>query len=149
MFQTKKEERTSRAPGSAAEARTTSIGQGVSFAGGISGRGDVEVFGTLEGPLTVDGRVRVGEGGRCLGDIEARDIVVEGEIRGDIRALERAELSPTARVFGKVQAPRLSIGEGARLEGTVVMSEGHLPADALPPEASTAGQAERRAVVPV
>lgn len=104
-------------------ATVTTLGAGVSFTGRLSGRGDAEIFGSLEGPIGIEGRAVVRKGARCVGDIEARNVAVEGEVIGDLRARDKVELLPTARVSGNVWARRLSIHEGARLEGRVVMDE--------------------------
>ncbi len=43
---------------------------------------------------------------------------------GQIVAQERAELLASAEVKGSVQAPKVVIAEGARLEGSVAMTQG-------------------------
>jgi cytoskeletal protein CcmA (bactofilin family) len=77
--------------------------------------------------------VTVGSDGDVEGEIHARQVVVGGRVRGDVRASERAELTSSGAVEGSVQAPKVVIAEGARLEGSVAMSPGENPA---PPEAA-------------
>jgi cytoskeletal protein CcmA (bactofilin family) len=79
------------------------------------------VAGRLEGKIVVAGSVKVGQGGEVEGDIEARDVLVAGNVRGEIRSSDRAELSATAVVAGTIQSPKIVIAEGAQLTGNVAM----------------------------
>ena len=49
-------------------------------------------------------------------------MVVGGRIRGDVHAAERAELTSSGAIEGSVQAPKVVIAEGARIDGSVAMS---------------------------
>ena len=53
-------------------------------------------------------------------------------VRGDVRASERGELTSSGAIEGSVQAPKVVIAEGARLEGSVAMAPEEKPG---PPEA--------------
>ena len=75
----------------------------------------------------------VGSDGEVEGEIHARQVVVGGRVRGDVRASERAELTSSGAIEGSVQAPKVVIAEGARLEGSVAMAPGEKPE---PPEAA-------------
>lgn len=75
----------------------------------------------------------IGGTGDVLGDVLARSVVVAGKVEGHIRALERAELLPSAAVTGSVQAPKVVIAEGAQLQGSVAMS----PKDGAPEATET------------
>ena len=82
----------------------------------------------LPGPSRIDGRVRgeilagsdlwVGASGHIEADLEARAIVIEGRVEGDVRATERIELRGEARILGRVSAPRLAIADGCRIDGS-------------------------------
>jgi cytoskeletal protein CcmA (bactofilin family) len=77
--------------------------------------------------------VTIGGTGDVVGDVMARTVVVAGKVEGQIRALERAELLPSAAVNGSVQAPKVVIAEGAQLQGSVAMS----PKDGAPEPTET------------
>ena len=108
----------------------TVIGSGARFVGDLSGEEDVVVDGRFEGTIRVAGSVQVGPSGEVQADVSARRVLVGGRVRGQIVAAERAELTSSAVVEGKVQSPKLVIAEGARLEGNVATaaSEGAGPA---------------------
>jgi cytoskeletal protein CcmA (bactofilin family) len=52
-------------------------------------------------------------------DIEAREIVIEGVVNGNLKAGERAHFGSSSRVNGSVLTPRIGIDDGARLRGKV------------------------------
>ena len=61
--------------------------------------------------------------GRVQGDVKARRINVEGTVNGDLYALEGVTLRQGALVTGNVFANKISIAEGARLNGRVDMDK--------------------------
>jgi cytoskeletal protein CcmA (bactofilin family) len=54
-------------------------------------------------------------------DIEAREIVIEGSVQGNLKAGERVQLGAQSKVQGSVLTPRFAIEDGARLRGKVEM----------------------------
>lgn len=100
------------------------IGSGLKIRGELSGSGnaDLLVDGELEGKIALgDSRVTIGQSGRVQADIEARDIVIEGSVQGNLKARESVHLSSTSRVQGSILTPRIGIDDGARLRGKVEM----------------------------
>ncbi len=81
----------------------------------------------LPGPARIDGRVRgeilaasdvwVGPTGLVEADLEVRAVVIEGRVDGDVLARDRIELRSSARVRGRVTAPRLLMAEGCVVDG--------------------------------
>ena len=113
----------------------TAVGPGVRVKGTLAGSGSVEIAGTFEGPIEIDGLFHILEGGRVVGDVTAHDAVIAGELQGRIVVAGRMELSGTARVRADVEAPTIAIAEGSVFDGRVNM--GGLPAQstaAPPPE---------------
>jgi len=103
-----------------AAANASRLTPGLSLKGEVSGREDLWIGGNIDGTVRVDGaRVVVGATGKVHGEIEAREIVVEGGMDGNLRAAERLEITPTGNVHGDASAPRISLQEGARYSGSV------------------------------
>jgi cytoskeletal protein CcmA (bactofilin family) len=100
----------------------TVIGPNARFVGEISGDEDIVIHGQFEGNIDIPRRVTVAQPGQLKGDIHARTVVVGGRVNGQIRADERAELLASATVQGNVNAPKVVIAEGARLQGNVAMT---------------------------
>jgi cytoskeletal protein CcmA (bactofilin family) len=101
----------------------TSIGSGLKIRGELSGTSDLFIDGDVEGKITLNNsRVAVGSNGRVQADIEAREIVVEGKVQGNLAASQSIRLGSSSKVEGEVLTPRITIEEGARLRGKVEMS---------------------------
>jgi cytoskeletal protein CcmA (bactofilin family) len=101
----------------------TSIGAGLKIRGELSGTSDLFIDGDVQGKITLNNsRVTVGSNGRVQADIEAKDIVVEGTVQGNLAASQSIRLGSSSKVEGGVLTPRISIEEGARLRGKVEMS---------------------------
>jgi cytoskeletal protein CcmA (bactofilin family) len=74
----------------------------------------------VQGKLRLgNARVTVGPNGRVRADIEAREIVIDGTVNGNLKAGERAHFGSSSRVEGSVTTPRIGIDDGARLRGNV------------------------------
>ncbi len=111
----------------------TIIGRETRVRARVSGSGDIEVHGHLEGELSASGEVRVESTATIAADIRARRIVVRGAIRGDLNADEAIVLEEGARVVGDVRAPRVAIAPGGLVRGYVEtghVGEGKRPAHA-------------------
>jgi cytoskeletal protein CcmA (bactofilin family) len=96
---------------------SVAVGPGCSFDGTLAFRGTVRVEGQLRGRVVASGKLIVAEGARLEAAIDVDEICVAGEIEGDVRARQRAEIRSTARVAGSLQSPRLVISEGGWVEG--------------------------------
>ena len=99
---------------------------GLAIRGILTGSDSVELSGTFEGPIAVDGFCRVNEGGRVKGDLTAGDAVIAGEIQGRLTVIGRLEMWARARVHADVEAGTVAIAEGCFIEGRIHMrgSEG-------------------------
>ncbi len=100
----------------------TFIGPGSYFKGDIRSDHSIRVEGVLEGTITGEGNVSIGEKGRVEGSIKGRTIMAGGEIRGNVTADEVVELLHTGRVFGDISTPKLIVAEGVIFEGNCNMS---------------------------
>ena len=100
----------------------TVIGAGTTITGEVHGVGNVDLRGTLEGRLEIEGLLHVRAGARVVGDVTATNVIVEGEVRGEIRAVGKVELRTTCRVVGDLVAESVAIGEGGLFDGTITMS---------------------------
>jgi excisionase family DNA binding protein len=88
---------------------------------------NLRINGRFEGTLHAKGRLAIGEQAAVRADITGESIVVRGEVFGNLTATDRIELASTARVTGRIAAPRLIVQEGAVLQGPVEMARGGSP----------------------
>jgi cytoskeletal protein CcmA (bactofilin family) len=88
--------------------------------GDVSGSGNVYLDGELEGSVELlDSALTVGPAGRIRANLQARSIVVQGRVDGNLYVIEGAELKKSATVVGDIYTPRIAIEDGAFLEGNV------------------------------
>lgn len=97
----------------------TVIGPDATFKGDLSFDGAAKVLGTIEGSIKSKGRVHVAQGANCHATIEAKEVAVEGQIHGNVQANERIELKPNGAVIGDIIAARMSMADGASIDGHV------------------------------
>jgi cytoskeletal protein CcmA (bactofilin family) len=96
------------------------IGKSVIIKGELSGSEDLYVDGVVEGTIELHGNsLVVGPNGQVRANINAKGVVVQGKVVGNIRASERAELHKTAVITGDIVTRRIAIEEGAYFKGKV------------------------------
>lgn len=100
----------------------TVIGADVTIKGDVRGTSNVEFCGTLEGELQLEGFMWLRAGSRVDGNLSATDLVVEGEVRGNISARNKLELRGSCRVSGDISANTLAIADGGFFEGKITMA---------------------------
>jgi cytoskeletal protein CcmA (bactofilin family) len=102
------------------------LGPNLSVKGEISFEDALRIEGEIQGKVTGQGQLTVGEGGRILGDITAAGIVIRGRVQGNVTAADRLEITSTAQVVGDIRATRLVVAEGARLMGRIEIASDSL-----------------------
>ena len=96
----------------------TFLGPQTTLEGKLVFEGAVRLDGHLTGTLeSKEGMVIVGEKAVIHADILVRTASVSGAVRGNIRATDRIELHPPARVFGDLSAPVVIIDVGVVFDG--------------------------------
>lgn len=104
----------------------TVIGATVKVEGNFVGTGDVVIEGHVAGTLKTSKNLRVGEQAVVKADVEAANVVVAGEIRGQVSCSGRVEILATGKIFGNVDTQTIAVAHGAILHGKVSMA-GHEP----------------------
>lgn len=79
---------------------------------------DLIVDGRIEGEVTSEGDLTVGENATIVGDVKTRSVIVFGRVEGNITVTDRCELKQSATLHGDVNAGKLAIEEGATFMGT-------------------------------
>ena len=82
---------------------------------------NLRINGSFEGKLDTRGNLTIGENAKVKANINGDRIIVAGKVTGDIRATNSLSIIAPAVVQGNVITPRLSVTEGAILEGQVSM----------------------------
>lgn len=89
----------------------------VEIKGTVKFTNDLVVDGKIEGEITSDGNLTVGENARLKAEIKTSVVVVYGKVHGNITATHNVELKSTAEVVGDIKAKSLSIEAGAIFVG--------------------------------
>jgi cytoskeletal protein CcmA (bactofilin family) len=95
------------------------IGRGTVVRGNVRGDGPLEIFGRVEGDVTITGDVLLGEAAAVRGSVTGAQITVSGRVLGDLSGSESVLLEASARVAGDIVAPRIGIGSGALVRGNL------------------------------
>ena len=129
---------------------TAFIDQGSEFSGKLCFKDTVRIDGKLEGEITSDNTLIVGETGEIRASIVSEVVIVSGLVEGDVVANRQLTLQKTARLHGDVQTGSLLVEDGAVLNGTVKMGGSPRQTRPVLPEAGgpakssqTPGQASR------
>lgn len=94
------------------------LGKGAEFTGKLIFSGAVRIDGDFNGEIFGEGTLVVGDGAHVEADIKVANVIISGDVHGQIECKERIEIYPPGRVLGNVKAPRFIIKEGAVFEGT-------------------------------
>lgn len=98
--------------------QSAEIGSTIVIKGEVTAREDLVISGRIEGSIEVVGHsITVNPGAKVAADIQARAIVVAGQVKGTMSADERVELASTAAVEGEISAPVLRMDDGAVFRG--------------------------------
>ncbi|MBE3126353.1 MAG: polymer-forming cytoskeletal protein [Acidobacteria bacterium] len=102
----------------------TRLGSTIVLVGEIEAHEDVLVEGRFQGKITLpSGTLTVAKGARVEAEVRVRALVLHGELKGTVRAAEKAVISETAEMDGDVITPKITIANGARFAGGIRMKE--------------------------
>ncbi|MGA2302363.1 MAG: polymer-forming cytoskeletal protein [Candidatus Acidiferrum sp.] len=103
-----------------AERTTGWLGSSLRVKGEISGTEDLLIDGLVEGSIHLDERkLTVGKTAKLTADINARDVVVYGYVKGNVRAKGRVEIKKDGYVIGNLTTAQIMIEDGADFKGTI------------------------------
>ncbi|MFH1350428.1 MAG: polymer-forming cytoskeletal protein [Pseudomonadota bacterium] len=97
------------------------LGRDTEFEGKLSFSGTVRIDGHFTGKILTEGTLIVGESAIIVSEVHVGQIIINGEIRGNITAEERIEIHKPGKVFGNIQAPIVVVDEGVLFEGNCRM----------------------------
>ena len=102
---------------------STIIGMNAECGGDFKAEGTIRIDGTVNGNVTVTDTVIVGASGCINGDINAKKVIIGGEVYGNLNVPEKVELTSTARVIGGITTNGLVIDEQAIFQGRCDMNQ--------------------------
>ena len=96
------------------------IGRSLVIKGEVSGTESLYIDGRIEGAVNFAGhRVTIGSNGSAVANISAREVVIIGEVQGNIQCTDRLDIRSQGSLTGDVITHRISVEDGALLKGSV------------------------------
>jgi len=99
------------------------LGKDTEFEGKFSFTGAVRIDGKFNGEIESSGTLIVGETATIKSQIHVADMIISGEVNGDVVADNKIEISVPGKLFGNIQTPKLVIEQGVIFEGKCKMRE--------------------------
>jgi cytoskeletal protein CcmA (bactofilin family) len=90
--------------------------------GRLEMQGDLRIQGTVEGELKISGDVAVESTATVQASIEGANVSVRGQVTGPVTARRRLTLGGSGKLNGDVRVGRLTVEDGATLNGNVAMT---------------------------
>jgi cytoskeletal protein CcmA (bactofilin family) len=97
------------------------IRKGTEISGDVTCSGDIRIDGILNGTLTSEGKVVVGESGIIDGQVICKNADISGTIKATLTVKELLQLKATANINSDINTNKLSIEPGANFTGSCNM----------------------------
>ena len=108
------------APPEAPRSAVAHIGKSVQVKGELSGNEDLYIDGNVEGTIELrEHNLTIGPHGRVQANVNAKEVVLLGSLKGNVRAVDRVEIRKSGSLIGDVVAARVVIEDGASIKGSV------------------------------
>jgi len=101
---------------------TTLIGDGCEFEGNMSSSSSTRIDGKLNGRITGESSIVVGENGVILGEVKAVETIVYGKVEGIIES-SSLEIKRSGMVLGDIFIESLIVEDGGIYNGRCTMNE--------------------------
>lgn len=125
-----------RAPEADSSRNSATIGKAVKIIGQIFSKEDLYVDGDVEGTIECqDNKLTIGPNGKLQAAVRAREVVVLGQIKGNVESTDRIEIRKDARLVGDIKTARIVIEDGAYFKGSIDIVKTE-PGKGAPPQAA-------------
>ena len=109
-------------PPAPAAGQTAYIGKSLLIKGEVSGSEPLHIDGRVEGSISLPGgHVSVGREGVVASNVHAGEVIVRGVLQGNVKASDRIHVHRGGSLIGQVVTQRISIEEGAEMQGSIEM----------------------------
>jgi len=127
-----------------AGATSAFLGKGSRITGKLAFEGPVRIEGHVEGEITAQDTLTIGEAAVVMAQISGNAVVIQGRVTGDVTARKRLEIRAPGRLIGNIVTPSLVIHEGVVFEGQCTMGTTAQAAAGVAPEPPVRGEKERK-----
>jgi cytoskeletal protein CcmA (bactofilin family) len=99
---------------------SATIGKAVRVVGQIFTKEDLYVDGDVEGTIeSQENKVTIGPNGRVQASIKAREVIILGQVQGNVETTDKVDLRKDAKLVGDITTSRISIEDGALFKGSI------------------------------
>lgn len=106
------------------------LGKSLVIRGDLAADGAFRIDGTIEGSVESHSAVVIGETGLVRGDVSGSDIVVAGQILGNVRSTGHLEILAKGKIEGDIDAKSVRVETGGVFRGVSRMGDEAAPAPA-------------------
>ncbi len=107
-------------PGISPAHSSSRLGSSLNIKGQLTGTEDLQIDGTVEGPISLNGhQLTVGSTALLNSEINAGAAVVYGKVVGNLHARDRVDIKTDGSVTGDISTSRISIEDGAHFKGRI------------------------------
>ena len=109
----------------------TVISRGVKIEGKLSCSGNIRLDGEVQGDISSQGIVIIGENGGVNGQINADSVTIGGKVTGTVRAKDKVVLEAKANLKGDIITKTLLVEAGAIFNGNSKMGNSGSISDSI------------------
>lgn len=96
------------------------VGKSVRIIGQIFTKEDLYVDGDVEGTIeSLENKVTIGPNGRVQAGIKAREVIIIGQVHGNVETSDKVDIRKEAKLVGDITTARISIEDGAIFKGSI------------------------------
>lgn len=101
------------------------LGASLHMKGEVTGSEDLVIEGIFEGMVQLDqGKLTIGMAAKVTADIVAAEIVVFGNVKGNVRAKKRIKIKKDGSVTGDLITAEILIEDGSFFKGSIEIDKG-------------------------
>jgi cytoskeletal protein CcmA (bactofilin family) len=96
------------------------IGKAVRIVGDVYSEEDLFIDGEVQGTLEVrNSKVTIGPNGKAKSDIRAREVVIQGQVQGNVEALQKINIRKEGSLVGNIRTAGIIIEDDAYFKGSI------------------------------
>jgi len=96
---------------------TTVVGADSHFKGELSFETTAKIVGKFDGQITGKGELQVSKNAKCMADVKAGTVSVDGRVEGNVTVSDTVKLGGSGVVKGDITAAKMVVVEGASFMG--------------------------------
>lgn len=129
----------------ASSTKESVIAADITIEGKIEGSGDVRIAGRFKGDVNVQGNLTIEHGAKLNGGVRAKQVLVSGELEGNIESADLVELRDSAALTGDLKAGSLTVAPGCKIRGHIECGWGDVKATGASANATANAGAKEKA----